>query len=183
MCGLINFIFELLKTAYGMDSGCYRLLIFRYTLVIGFGCYLAISEEKKTSWRQDILLMGAGILYIFGFVYRGNTPVITEYWTGTSFLACLFILPVSRKLIYSSRLRCKPLECLGKASYHIYLTQMVFYIWSNTLYHRIPNRMCQVILNFTICLIVGLLFYKIETPINRFIENQIGTWIGKRALK
>ena len=47
ICGLINFIYEILKYAYEMNAGCYRLLLFSYTLLIAYGCYLALYDYKN----------------------------------------------------------------------------------------------------------------------------------------
>ncbi len=46
-CGGINLIYEILKFAYGMNEGCYRLLIFRYTLCIAYGSYLAMGGGNQ----------------------------------------------------------------------------------------------------------------------------------------
>lgn len=179
LCGVINVVYELLKTAYGIDGESYRLLVFRYILVIAYGCYLATSEEKKTH-MAEMLLSLAGIAYVLVFVYMGRKPIITEYWTGTSFAACLWILPILKKLIQSSRLRFRPLELLGKASYHIYLTQMVYYrMWAALLYEKISSRSLQIVLSLTICLLAGILFYWFETPITKWIVRKIKT-IGSK---
>lgn len=44
----INAVLELMKTVYGMNLECYRLLIIRYIFALGCGCYLAIGKKKST---------------------------------------------------------------------------------------------------------------------------------------
>jgi len=168
ICGFINFIYELLKWAYGMNEGCYRLLLFRYTLVIAFGCYMAIEAN---SIKKSFLYFGMmiGIVYIILFRYIGLTPLITTYWTGTSFFACLYILPITLMMM-SSGIHFKPLELLGRASYNIFLTQMVYFKCTKFVgfvYEIIPDRPFRVLFNFIICSVVGVIFYYIEYPITK----------------
>ena len=153
-----------------MNESCYRLLIFRYTMLIAFGCYLAIKRNiYNNHFRLYISFSLAGIVYIILFKYLGYAPVITNYWTGTSFFASLYILPVSDALLNRYPLKCTPLEVIGKASYNIFLVQMVYYVRAGYLYQIISSRILQIIMNIAICLFAGIIFYKIETPVSRFI--------------
>lgn len=124
----LNALFELLQRVYFVSSVHYRLLLFRYLLLIAFGCYLYL---KKGKIRKPIGIASTliGIIFIWLYTYCNYTPYILIYWTGTSFLAALYIMPVIGLLLCSSkisRIKCLPLELLGKASYHIFLTQMFF---------------------------------------------------------
>ena len=47
-----NLFYEVLQRAYGMNEQCYRLLLFRYTFLIAFGCYLHLTEINS---RDGIL--------------------------------------------------------------------------------------------------------------------------------
>lgn len=169
ICGGMNFTYELLQMAYGMNEECYRLLMFRYILVIAFGTYLAVTKSKE-DLRVSLILLGIGVIYIIIFVYLGFKPVITIYWTETSFWACLFILPISRMLLRNNRLHLKPIEVIGKASYNIFLIQMVYYYFlSEHVYSAIENRSIQLGVNFIICLTAGIIFWLIETPVTKYL--------------
>lgn len=69
VCFGINAAYELLQRAYGMNEECYRLLLFRYTFLIGFGCYLAIGKQ---SIRKVYLLLGMVVGAVVQFLFRGD---------------------------------------------------------------------------------------------------------------
>ena len=169
LCGFINFAYEILKCSYGMNEECYRLLLFRYTLLIAYGCYLALGTYK----RYRLISVGCfviGIAYIFCFKYMGLTPVITNYWTGTSMWACLYIIPLSSPLILNTA-KNKFLETLGKASYDIFLVQMVYYNGAGIIYKYVGNRLLQIIINIIVCVSVGLVFHYVETPLTKRVNK------------
>ena len=149
---------------------CYRMLLFRYTLLIAWGCYLAVSGKRERRY-VSILSICASAIYILFFVYFKHVPIITDYWTNTSFVAVLFLLPVSRILLQNDSLKCKPLEWIGRASYHIFLTQMVYFTFVYSFYEVVTDRFLQIGLNFFVCITIGILFYLIEKPITRYLQS------------
>jgi len=171
ICGIINFVYELLKSAYSMNEECYRLLVFRYILVIAFGAYLAVGKQK-INYKVCIMSIIIGIVYISTLLYCDYPPVIITYWQGTSFIACLYILPISTLLI-KIPFKCKLLEILGRASYNIFLVQKIYYTGIDFMYNIIGNRIIQLFVNIIICTLVGVLFYYIETPITKFVLNKV----------
>lgn len=177
ICFLINFIYELLQRAYGMGDMCYRLLVFRYTLVIAFGCYLAIGKRTLDKLLLIVCTL-LGIIYIILFRYVGLTPLITIHWTGTSFWACLYILPISLILL-KTKLNCKVIECIGRASYNIFLIQMVYFNFAGYIYNLIPCRIIQILFNIVFCAIGGIVFYYIEMPITKYIKEKVLLIIAK----
>ena len=153
-----------------MNLDCYRLLIFRYTMLIAFGCYMAIGKKAINKWLS-LIGMIVGIIYIIVFKYMGVTPLFTVYWTGTSFWAGLFIIPIAYLLI-RSRIHFAPLELLGKASYNIFLVQMVYFVFLDTVsFIQVSNRVLQMIINIVICCVIGVAFYYIETPITKYVKK------------
>lgn len=104
----------------------------------------------------------------------GYTPPITNFWTKTSMWACLYIIPISGSLIFNKKLCNKLIEIIGKASYNIFLVQMVYYNGAKALYRivQIKNRGGQLLMNIIICLSIGVLFYFVETPITKFVYNK-----------
>ena len=68
----------------------------------------------------------------------------------------------------------KTLELFGKASFNIFLVQMIYYlVASKFLYPRIENVIVILIINLLVCLSVGVIFYKIETPITQKVIKLI----------
>lgn len=120
VCVAFNLLFEIIKTPLFIHEELYRLLIFRYVTVIAFGCYFAIGK-KKLNLATNIILTSVGIVYIIVYKYIAVTPLIMFFWTGTSMIACMLVVPISDKLIHFDKLKFKPFEILGKASYNIFL--------------------------------------------------------------
>ena len=169
LCGVINFLYELLKQAYEMNDACYRLLIFRYTMLIAFGCYMAVGQ-KAIPFSCLVAGMALGMIYIVVFQYLHFTPLITVYWTGTSFFASLLILPIAYKAI-PSNFQCGPLEIIGRASYDIFLVQMVYYNFAYLMYAAVSCALLRILINIVFCTISGVAFHALETPITQFVKN------------
>lgn len=89
ICGYLNFLYKVLQRVSEMPEGCYRLLFFRYILVVAFGCWLAIGKYK-----YKLVMFIVGIIFIFLNCYEGYQPKIIVYWTRTSFMACFYIIPI-----------------------------------------------------------------------------------------
>lgn len=168
LCGLANFIYEICQRVYGMNESFYRMIVLRYILVLAFGCYIAISNVVINKKIQFLMIV-SGTAYITLFVFFDFSPIITIYWKNTSLFACLFIIPLSQFLIKDSKIKCRPLELIGKASYNIFLVQMIYYNGVDYLYSLIHNRGCQILINIFICTFLGIIFYLIERPITSFV--------------
>ncbi len=75
-------------------------------------------------------------------------------------------------------MKCKPIEMIGKASYNIFLTQKVFYCFPGFLWERFSGRMLQLAAAAVICLLMGILFYRIETPFTDWLDRKTkNVWI------
>ncbi len=168
--GACNFGFEVLRHAYAMNEECYRLLLFRYIICIAYGAYLATGERRRHIWLSGLCVF-VGVFYIIICVYFGYIPPITYYWTGTSIWACLFIIPLIGPLLTWPRVKNRFIELLGRASYDIFLVQMVYFNGAKYIYSHIPNRVLQLLANFLICISAGVVFYFIEKPITKKIYN------------
>lgn len=179
LCGCINFLYEVLKSSYGISTESYRLLIFRYILLIAYGCYIAkgnYARHKKTS----IFCVVAGIIYIVFCRYLDVIPPITRFWTGTSMWACLYIIPFAKPILLN-KCRNRVLEFLGRASYHIFLTQMFFYgcYGANLVYDFVPSRWLQLGVSVVVCVFAGVIFYCLETPVSKFVHQKAyAIWNG-----
>ncbi|MBO4449633.1 MAG: hypothetical protein J5777_03525, partial [Clostridiales bacterium] len=180
-CGFVNFAYEILKTAYDMGEVCYRLLLFRYTLIIAYGCYLAMGNYKRNK-KLSLLCIVSGIVYIIVFCYLGAMPPITNMRTGTCFWACLFIIPLASPLIIN-KLHNRFIELLGKASYDIFLVQMVYYYGVGRVYVFVngiyKNRMLLLFINIVICISAGLIFCLIEKPVTKMLSAKAGRLVER----
>ncbi len=170
VCGIANVTFEIAKTIYGMPTGEYRFMVLRYLLLIAAGCYLAIGKQKI---RKPVLAVSMliGIFWQYAVYYLGYKPIfINEDWATTSCVSGLYIIPICVAIFFSNRLmnlRFGLLELIGRASFNIFLTQMVYYIGVKIIYKIIRNVWMANLLNVIICCAVGILFYLIESRITR----------------
>lgn len=166
LCAIITLSYEVLKNMAGMNESCYRLLLFRYVFVIAYGCYIALYGSTFRKITETILFL-IGTLYILFYVYLDNIPPITYYWTGTSIWACLYLIPIARCLINNDMLRNPLFELLGRASFNIFLVQMVYYNGAWLIYPLLPNRFLQLTINILVCTFFGVVFYYVESPITK----------------
>ena len=164
-----TFFFEVLKFPYMENESQYRLLLFRYFMLIAFGSYFAINKMNRKHW----IFVFVGFCFIILFSYTNYKPKIFKWWTGTSMFPVLFIIPFFGFLV-EKNIKFPPLEKIGKASYNIFLTQMVYYCY---LYGKIKENFENVYLNaivsIVICVIIGIVFYEIENRITKKITAKV----------
>lgn len=179
LCFFMNGMYELLGRAYGLNEECYRLLSFRYISLIAFGSLLgkfategAPKIPRLKLFTLALLSSVCGAIFITLVERKIYRPRIILYWTNTSFLATLYILPIFAFAL--ARLKDKsfpPLERLGKASFNIYLTQMVYFCYADEKVAKLlpklssatADKVAQNIANILICATVGLIFFAVES--------------------
>ncbi len=168
LCGFLNILFEILQRTYDLNSSTYRLLIFRYLLLISVGCHIA-TYGISWSRRKSIMSIVTGITFIIAYCYLGYEPIIIRYWTRTSFLACLYIMPIISYLILKFKnISNTVLALIGKSSFHIFLTQMVWYYAADSrVSNHIYSRPIHLLANILICIITGIAFYITAMPITK----------------
>lgn len=179
ICLGMNIAYETLHWAYGMNEGCYRLIVLRYIFVIAFGVFLSYKERcddrtKKLYKKILIVMFIIGVFFIYLVCYTDYQPRIIVHWTRVSFMGSMYFVPILDWLISKCRINCKPLELLGKVSFNIFLTQMVFYwVGASIIYSYVSSRKLQLLLCTIICVSVGVLFYWIEQPITKWLIKKI----------
>lgn len=124
-CWVANGIFEVLQRAYGLGDITYRLLLYRYIFIIAVGCYIAIGN-RTIKKAEALITSTVGFIFIVTVCYLKYTPRVIIYWTRTSFVAVMYIVPIVL-VLFKKNIKCKLIELFGKASYNIFLTQMVYY--------------------------------------------------------
>ena len=178
ICLGANAVYELLRWSYGMGDECYRLLMFRYILLLGVGVCTYRGYKFKPVPAFVITLVGA--FFIAATAYLGYVPRIITSWTSTCFISVMWIIPLTSWMIQNLKLGFMPLEVIGRASYHIFLVQMVYYLgYYEKVKGLVSKRIASgdavhLILGMIICVMVGVLFYKGSDPMNygRIIHKQ-----------
>ncbi|QTQ12853.1 hypothetical protein HRI96_03180 [Treponema parvum] len=173
-CLAVNALYEFFQRIYWVDAELYRLLVLRYISVIAFGSLLASEHKGEIKTVHKIIAFFMGVVFLFIEAYTSYSPKIIIHWTGTCFLATLYILPICCFLFEKCRnVRIAPLELAGKASFNIFLTQMLFFVYagqiSGKIFANVQNQyvltVLQNLFNILVCVIFGILFYKIENKL------------------
>lgn len=172
LCAIINLLFDVLQSVLGLDESIYRLLIFRYLFVIALGCYAGIKE--KINKKSGMIMSLVGIAYIILVKYAGINPFFTKSWSGTSMLACMYIAPLIILTVNECDWHIRIFEEMGKASYNIFLVQMLYYYsFARFVYSAVDSVAMQFLISLGFCIIAGWLYYKAETPLTKKLVVRI----------
>jgi peptidoglycan/LPS O-acetylase OafA/YrhL len=158
---VFNLSFETYALRYEIPDWIYRLLFIRYLFAFGLGIWLAIGKDRRWSVVGGIM----SAIYITGVNYFGFSPLAQPSWGSQNALAFVWPLvlveiglSVAPKRANSICIRS--ISEIGKASYHIFLIQMV-YFW--TLGRFINTLSCtSFIINVIVCVLLGYAFYYIS---------------------
>ena len=176
-CFAANAVYELLAWAYMLSTPCYRLLCFRYIFLVSAGVY-AFKNHKLNGFLSTVITV-TGALFISSVCYWGYVPLIVNRdWATTNFISSMFVVPSIIWVLQNVRMRFLPLEIIGRASYHIFLVQMVFYLaYSPKIKGIAATWQEDFLLSVFICLCIGIMFYYLEKP----IQDKVGLLIKKAA--
>ncbi|MBR1423116.1 MAG: acyltransferase [Ruminococcus sp.] len=165
ICFVLNAMYELLVWAYGMNTECYRLLVFRYIFLIAAGAFA--FNKYRIGVFKSILFTILGALFIYFITYQKyNTKILNSDWASTSFIASLVIVPIMIWILQNVNLHFWPLEFIGKASYHIFLVQMVYYLgYYSVLQNVFLIWQVHLLMGMVICIVAGCIFYYVDRPI------------------
>ena len=152
---------------FDQNNYLYSSALPRYFSAIALGLILSrlVTRPLKAAILVPALLLaGASAAYLFEVVYQGvQVPGIRADWDAQNLLAfgyAAFVLLLLFKVLprHSNKKVLKFLAELGKASYHIFLVQVVYF-------GLVVLPQDQVLLNLACCLLLGYLFYKYDEPL------------------
>ncbi|MBO4608779.1 MAG: acyltransferase [Lachnospiraceae bacterium] len=173
----INLAYEVIKQAFGMSGNEYMYLIFRYLFIIACGSYAAMYKPKKSALNRALMIVtvAVGIAFIWLFVYSGYGPsakIITG-WQRSSLLTCLYAAPLFFVLVTKGKMRFRPLEMAGKASYNIYLVQMLYYVYFHFAMTEHIGDIKFYPLSIVICVVIGIAFYFPERYLTKYAVKKL----------
>jgi peptidoglycan/LPS O-acetylase OafA/YrhL len=201
---LISFVFELFSSnlnAFNSDSYLYYANILRYLFLITLGLWVFEGFEPKKrirSSRESYLVMvglAISILYLMAFsVFHWEFPFFNNFW-GTEYPTLgsyVFLMAFYPLAIYMLAYRILPsnshnklvrsIQYLGKASYHIFLVQILFFavlynpysiILRHELFginHEFIVGLFAIIISLGVTIPAGVLFYKYEDKLIKLID-------------
>ena len=149
----------------------YSAALPRYFSAIALGLIMSrlVSRPLKAAVLVPALLLAlASAAYLFRVVYQDlQVPLIRADWDTQNLLAygyAAFVLVLLFKLLpqQSEKKSLLFLAELGKASYHIFLVQVVYF-------GLVAFPHSQVLLNLCCCLLLGYLFYRYEDPLKEHL--------------
>lgn len=161
---ILGVLFEFFTYISGMDEWIYRLLIGRYLFVIALGSYLA---QKQNKINKKLLYVGAtlSIVYMYASVYLGYYVFGHNFWyphqapayfyTALLFVVGMNYLPEKPGIVF------KLISEFGKASWHIFLIQMGYFMKIGL--HS--DSIFAIVVNLIFCIIIGYMFYLFENNI------------------
>ena len=176
MCFVLNGAYDLTSYYLGMHADLYRLLIFRFILLIGFGIYLKLQDKydrKSDTFALICFILGLIYMIINGYVYRFK---VFGDWSTSSMLVAPFAYGfVYFMMKHFSDVKYHRVFVFGRASYHIFLVQLMFFYFLGNiilykLYGALPTPISlalQCITSIIFTFSLGYLFYRFETKLRR----------------
>ncbi|RDV14203.1 acyltransferase [Pontibacter diazotrophicus] len=142
----------------------YSAALPRYFSAIAFG--LVLSKSMLQPLRANVILLfltiaAAGCLYLYRMVYADlNVNYMTAEWQTQSVLTFAYAAAIVWGLfkalpVFSDNKFLHLFAALGKASYHIFLIQIVYF--------GLFPKQSSVLMGLFSCLLAGYLFYKADT--------------------
>jgi peptidoglycan/LPS O-acetylase OafA/YrhL len=162
-------LFLLLANTIGLfdqNNYLYSSALPRYFSAIGLGLILSrlVTRPLQAATLVPVLLLAlASAAYLFQVVYQNlQVPLIRADWDTQNLLAfgyAAFMLLILFKVLprHSDKSVLKFLAALGKASYHIFLVQVVYF--------GLVVPQSPVLVDLTCCLLLGYLFYRYDEPL------------------
>lgn len=181
---MINFIFEILAAQYAIfldNSYIYRACILRYLFLIVLGIWA--SDNLNTNslnnlFRNKVAIIGLIISVIYILLVSGfgwYFPYFQDPWQPQvilSFFYPLFICAIGLRYFPNTGSKIINLIAMvGKASYHIFLVQILFFgagfsliaiVLKTNLNVYMSTGIMALMGNILIVVIIGIIFYKLE---------------------
>jgi surface polysaccharide O-acyltransferase-like enzyme len=165
-------VLEIIIHGLSISVDIYRLLFFRYMIFILFGMILYYYKDRIRPIHLCLsFVVGGG--FILATNYLGYTPILFTYWTTTSlptafytFVMVFLFLRIFEcdavKKIHIPEEISNTFCLLGRASFHIYLTQMVYYATIYTVVRNLLPLPLELIISIIVCCAAGVVFYCFE---------------------
>lgn len=169
--GAANLIYEISCTIGNFSDDVYRICSLRYLLVIAFGMYLATRRGEKIRPLYIALMALTGLCYIL-------LPYFTDYeykiftiepWNRSGMMAAFYVMAVMYVLFYffgdvkGDGALGRAWAKVGKASYHIMYTQMMYFYIRPAFDQRVFDMTqlplwSQYTADIVVCILSGLVF-------------------------
>ncbi|MGD1005524.1 MAG: acyltransferase family protein [Methanoregulaceae archaeon] len=190
---ILDILLEFTMVFFGIPQGITSVLYFRYLFAGALGVWLVTSPKRPIGW----LTLG-GVISLIYITITCYTPLFSSFndfygysgishapaYMWTLILAIIGLLYLPRETV---NWFYKYLEKAGKASWHIFLFQMLYFFFANDLITKyvtyplsefLPDPMVvslnflQAIINIIVCFVVGYGWYILE---RKWTEDRLTT--------
>lgn len=192
---LISFVFEVGSTVLPILQGnsyLYQACILRYIFAIVLGLWLVDNYDNRLSLlRNKYIILGLllSVSYIvFSSVYSFKISFFTPYWQPENFLAFFYPLvfcAIGMRFLPSqeNNLLVKITAFIGKASYHIFLVQILYtgleavlgvnffivFLYGVNLPIN-PSTIAIIAFNMLVNVLIGVLFFVSESKFTKTLK-------------
>lgn len=175
---IIHLSFDIISNFLPIPKGAYRLLIFRYLVFIVMGMILYYNHSKIKRKKLIIFFSSISVTYIYITNYYVYIPKAFTKWTRTSlptvFWAFLLVYLGMKYLeIENKNILTNMASTIGKASYHIFLVQKLFFRFGINKVYKDINIVIKSLLAIILCCSIGIAFYYFERLLRKIIRGGI----------
>jgi len=171
---IVSLLLELACLWLDVSRDLYRIIVVRYIFALALGVWLAFNYNK-ISYKWLVPLSGLSVIYITGVNYFDLELIMEPVWLSQHAPAFFYTLLLTIVCLKAYRIKgTNPLSRImvhaGRASYHIFLTQMVYFWFIPNLFAGLPLYMylsISVVLSFGF----GILFFELENKVRRSLKN------------
>lgn len=198
---LLDFGFQLIAPYIGLLNGysyLYSACILRYFSVIALGMF--VTDEfltngyvnlKNKKYRLIMLALPISVLYIItGLFVKQPIPLFKPEWGTQNIISYAYTFIITVLLLnlditrFTDNIIYRFITLIGKASYHIFLVQILFFGSNLTFVNFVTknNELLMggpaILLNLITTITLGILFYRLEPSISTSIDNNIKSIIN-----
>lgn len=167
---IFNIFYEVFVEYSGMSDETYRLLIFRFFTHFALGFILYRYEIMLNRTILPMIAIIVGGIYLLEIYYLGYSQILVRNSATQSPIAALYAFGI---VCYALRLESfaqkiatilAPLCYIGKASFHILLTQMIYYYFARIIEfeNNFESIFIRILVDLFITVGVGCFFYYLE---------------------
>lgn len=161
---LVSVFLEWLCIAFTIPEWLYRLLYVRYLFAAVIGSSIVSHGLSKKAILLTVPLSVTYIVYVSYLKY--SCPFIYAAWDfqhAPAYFYTAFLVSCLWRIYPHLRHMDRLFLPIGKASYHIFLCQMIwFWIFAQFVRKVVTNDIIYLALNILVCLSMGYAFYAIQ---------------------
>jgi len=185
---LLSLLLEWLCIVFAVPEWLYRLLYVRYLFAAFLGSYLVSPGFKKSMTLFLAILSGFYIACLSYSVHSFNTAMIIfpswGFQHAPAYFYTVFLVGCLWHFYYFFQKLDVVIMFIGKATYHIFLLQMVWFkMTAHAVQGFIPNIVIRLAFDVSVCLLLGCFFFKMHEYGLKAIKTRLAQPENQRVAK